>query len=62
LQSCGGSLGRDHLRVCCMRCTEIKGRLDDEEFSALLALIATWLTEARTDVRMRLRAGGRARR
>jgi 5-methylcytosine-specific restriction endonuclease McrA len=58
----GGSLGRDNLRVCCMRCNEIKGRLDDEEFCSLVALIAAWPTEARTDVLMRLRAGGRPRR
>jgi hypothetical protein len=40
-----------------MRCNEIKGRLDDEEFSALLALIAGWPSEGRTDVLLRLRAG-----
>jgi hypothetical protein len=56
----GGSLGRDNLRVCCMRFNEIKGRLDDEEFSALLALLAAWPSEARMDVLMRLRAGGGA--
>lgn len=57
----GGGWGVDNLRVVCMRCNETKGALTDEEFSALLALLAAWPEEARRGTLARLRAGGRRR-
>ncbi len=58
----GGGWGLDNLRVVCMRCNEAKGALSEEEFTALLALLATWPDEARRGTLARLRAGGRAGR
>jgi 5-methylcytosine-specific restriction endonuclease McrA len=55
----GGGWDEANLIVCCERCNQIKGKLTEAEFGALLQTVASWPAEARSDVFARLRAGGR---
>src|SRR5438876_637818 len=55
----GGSHSHHNLVFCCERCNQCKGILEDDEYLALLALLARWPAEARTNMLARLRAGAK---
>ena len=49
----------DNLALCCRRCQMLKGRLNSDEFTALLSFLSQLHPAARQDVECRLLAGGR---
>jgi 5-methylcytosine-specific restriction endonuclease McrA len=55
----GGSFDLHNVRILCRPCNQAKGALSASEFEALLALMASWPVEARRDVLVRLRRGGK---
>lgn len=55
----GGSWEAHNLNVCCKRCNETKGPLNQFEFFSIIALLTPWDAEPRRNVLARLRAGAR---
>src|SRR5262245_61179292 len=53
----GGRHAIDNLAVCCRRCQSLKGRLNADEFAALLAFLAQLYPAATQDIQRRLLAG-----
>ncbi len=54
----GGAHALGNLVVACSRCNALKGKLTEDEFAELLALLARLHPAARQDVERRLIAGG----
>lgn len=48
-----------NLVICCERCNQIKGNMNEQEFGQLLQMIRAWPPEVQASLLARLRAGGR---
>ena len=55
-----GSFEKQNLQVICLGCNQVKGKMTAEEFGELIIMLRRWHADGSTDVRRRLRAGGRA--
>ncbi len=55
----GGSFALDDLCVICMRCNQVKGNMNEGEFTRLLWLLREFQADVARNILARLRAGGR---
>jgi 5-methylcytosine-specific restriction endonuclease McrA len=58
----GGSFALDELCIICLRCNQVKGNMNEGEFTRLLWLLKEFHPDAARNLLARLRAGGRITR